>query len=58
VRWLRVAEDTAGRAWAAAVLHTAMRWDADNAEAIMGLDALEQRGEWKPYGRSQLRPTG
>jgi hypothetical protein len=26
-----------------------MRWDADNAEAIMALDALEQSGAWKPY---------
>ena len=35
-----------------------MRWDADNAEAVMALDALEQSGEWKLYWRSQLRPTG
>jgi hypothetical protein len=35
-----------------------MRWDADNAEAVMALDALEQSGEWKPYWRSRLRPTG
>jgi hypothetical protein len=26
-----------------------MRWDADNAEAIMALDALEQSGAWKQY---------
>jgi hypothetical protein len=26
-----------------------MRWEANNAEAIMALDALEQSGEWKPY---------
>lgn len=35
-----------------------MRWDADNAEAVMALDALEQSGEWKTYWRSRLRPTG
>ena len=35
-----------------------MRWDADNAEAVMALDALDQSGEWKPYWRSRLRPTG
>jgi hypothetical protein len=26
-----------------------MRWDADNAEAVMALEALEQSGEWKAY---------
>jgi hypothetical protein len=35
-----------------------MRWDADNAEAVMALDALEQSGEWKLYWRSRLRPRG
>jgi hypothetical protein len=35
-----------------------MRWDGDNAEAVMALDALEQSGEWKVYWRSRLRPTG
>jgi hypothetical protein len=35
-----------------------MRWDADNAEVVMALDALEQSGEWKLYWRSRLRPTG
>jgi hypothetical protein len=35
-----------------------MRRDADNAEAVMALDALEQSGEWKLYWRSRLRPTG
>jgi hypothetical protein len=35
-----------------------MRWDADNAEAVMALDALDQSGEWKLYWRSRLRPTG
>jgi hypothetical protein len=35
-----------------------MRWDADNAEAVMALDALEQSGEWKLYWRTRLRATG
>jgi len=35
-----------------------MRWDGDNAEAVMALDALEQSGEWQLYWRSRLRPTG
>jgi len=35
-----------------------MRWDADNAEAIMGLEALSQSGQWNLYWQSQLRPTG
>jgi hypothetical protein len=26
-----------------------MRWDGDNAEAVMALDALEQSGEWQRY---------
>jgi hypothetical protein len=35
-----------------------MRWDGDNAEAVMALDALAQSGAWKLYWRSRLRPTG
>jgi len=35
-----------------------MRWDGDNAEAIMALEALTQSGQWDGYWRSQLRPTG
>jgi hypothetical protein len=35
-----------------------MRWDADNAEAIMGLEALSQSGQWNLYWQSQLRPRG
>lgn len=35
-----------------------MRWDSDNAEAIMALEALTQSGQWEAYWRSQLRPTG
>jgi hypothetical protein len=34
-----------------------MRWDADNAEALMGLEALTQSGQWDLYWRSQLSPT-
>lgn len=35
-----------------------MRWDADNAEALMGLEALTQSGQWDLYWQSQLRTTG
>jgi hypothetical protein len=35
-----------------------MRWDSDNAEAVMALEALTQSGQWDRYWRSQLRPTG
>jgi hypothetical protein len=35
-----------------------MRWDGDNAEAIMALEALTQSGQWDLYWRTQLRPTG
>jgi hypothetical protein len=31
-----------------------MRWDADNAEAIMALEALEQSGSWQAYWDSCL----
>jgi hypothetical protein len=31
-----------------------MRWDADNAEAIMALEALEQSGAWQAYWDSLL----
>jgi hypothetical protein len=31
-----------------------MRWDADNAEALMALEALQQSGGWKDYWSSQL----
>ena len=35
-----------------------MRWDGDNAEAIMALEALTQSGQWEAYWQSQLRKTG
>jgi len=35
-----------------------MRWDADNAEALMGPEALTQSGQWDLYWRSQLSRTG
>jgi len=35
-----------------------MRWDADNAEAVMGLEALSQSDQWDFYWQSELRPTG
>ena len=31
-----------------------MRWDADNAEALMALEALEQSGGWQAYWDSLL----
>lgn len=31
-----------------------MRWDGDNAESIMGLEALEQSGAWQDYWEAQL----
>ena len=31
-----------------------MRWDSDNAEAIMALEALEQSGAWQSYWDSHL----
>jgi hypothetical protein len=31
-----------------------MRWDADNAEAVMALEALEQSGAWQDYWDSVL----
>jgi hypothetical protein len=34
-----------------------MRWDADNAEALMALDALEQSGEWKQDWALCLKPA-
>jgi len=35
-----------------------MRWDAENAEALMALEVLTQSGQWDLYWKSQLRPTG
>jgi hypothetical protein len=35
-----------------------MRWDSDNAEAIMALEALTQSDQWDSYWKSQLRPSG
>jgi hypothetical protein len=32
-----------------------MRWDSDNAEALMGLEALFQSGQWDAYWRSELQ---
>ncbi len=31
-----------------------MRWDGDNAESIMALEALEQSGTWQDYWEAQL----
>ncbi len=35
-----------------------MRWDGVNAEAVMGLAALEQSDQWKRYWQSCLKTTG
>ena len=35
-----------------------MRWDADNAEALMALEALTQSGQWEVYWQTQLRRRG
>jgi len=34
-----------------------MRWDADNAEAIMALESLRESGLWKTYWQTQLPKT-
>ena len=34
------------------------RWDADNAEAVATLSALEQSGQWRLYWQTALAPTG
>jgi hypothetical protein len=34
-----------------------MRWEAENAEALMALEALDQSGEWKGYWSLCLRPA-
>jgi hypothetical protein len=35
-----------------------MRWDSDNAEAIMALEALTQSGQWEDYWGIELREAG
>jgi hypothetical protein len=35
-----------------------MRWDGDNAESLMALEALTQSGQWTAYWQSQLKATG
>jgi hypothetical protein len=35
-----------------------MRWDSDNAEAVMALEALTQSDQWDEYWKTQLRQTG
>ena len=34
-----------------------MRWDGDNAEAVMALACLEQSGQWQGYWRTRLPPA-
>jgi hypothetical protein len=35
-----------------------MRWDADNGEAIMALEALSQSNQWDLHWQTQLQPRG
>ena len=35
-----------------------MRWDAANAEALMGLEALSQSDQWDFYWQRELQQTG
>lgn len=35
-----------------------MRWDAANAEALMGLEALYRSGQGDAYWQSELRQAG
>jgi hypothetical protein len=35
-----------------------VRWDADNADALMALAGLEQSDPWKLYWQTRLKPTG
>lgn len=34
-----------------------MRWDANNAEAVMALEALRESGLWKPYWQTLIPQT-
>jgi hypothetical protein len=34
-----------------------MRWDGDNAEAVMVLEALDQSGEWQAYWKYRRQPA-
>ena len=34
-----------------------MRWDGDNAEAVMALEALDQSGEWQVYWKYRRQPA-
>ena len=34
-----------------------MRWDADNADALMALAGLEQSDQWKLYWQTPLLPV-
>jgi hypothetical protein len=35
-----------------------MRWDSDNAEALMALEALSQSGQWESFWQTQLPKGG
>jgi hypothetical protein len=46
--------ESMGKATRQRVKGRAMRWDADNAEALMAIEALEQSGGWQAYWDSLL----
>src|SRR5262249_29881225 len=45
------------RATAEPIKGGGMRWEGDNAEGLMALEALERSGEWKVYWPLCLRPA-
>jgi hypothetical protein len=50
--------EATGKTLTARLKGSGMRGDADNAEALMALEALTQSGQWDLYWRSQLPCTG
>lgn len=49
--------ESMGRATTERIKGVGMRWEADNAEALMALEALDQSGECKVYWALCLRPA-
>ena len=46
--------ESMGKATTQRIKGRGMRWDGDNAESIMALEALEQSGGWDAYWKAQL----
>ncbi len=46
--------ESMGKATTQRIKGVGMRWDADNAEAIRAIEALEQSGGWQDYWDSLL----